>query len=219
VEKSRVTGWAACWPRFLSHSGFRSASDPTSQPHVTAIERSAARYTCYAQRNGPRRVTPATPSGTVRPHPASLSAWDSRPQPDVTAINRSATRYTCYAQRNGPGSGSSRICPLSLGASNWTCEVNRARPQAVGVGCGDQTAVAVWSSTPNPCKEQSPLPLWLWALDSLASRVRGLTPPGYPPTSLPGLSPIRGSLARTRFAFIRVHSRLESFFEWGRGKG
>jgi enolase len=38
---------------FLSHSGFRSASDPTSQPHVTAVDRSAARYTCYAQRNGP----------------------------------------------------------------------------------------------------------------------------------------------------------------------
>jgi hypothetical protein len=37
----------------LTHSGFRSASDPTSQPHVTAINRSAARYTCYAQRNGP----------------------------------------------------------------------------------------------------------------------------------------------------------------------
>jgi hypothetical protein len=27
--------------------------DPTSQPDVTAINRSAARYTCYAQRNGP----------------------------------------------------------------------------------------------------------------------------------------------------------------------
>jgi hypothetical protein len=38
---------------FLSHSGFRSASDPTSQPHVTVINRSAARYTCYAQPNGP----------------------------------------------------------------------------------------------------------------------------------------------------------------------
>jgi hypothetical protein len=38
---------------FLSHSGFRSASDPTSQPHVSAFDRSAARYTCYAQRNGP----------------------------------------------------------------------------------------------------------------------------------------------------------------------
>jgi hypothetical protein len=61
---------------FLSHSGFRSASDPTSQPHINAIDRSAA-------------------------------------------------RYTCYAQRNGPGSGSSITCPLSLGARNWTCEVNR----------------------------------------------------------------------------------------------
>jgi hypothetical protein len=101
---------------------------------------------------GPRRVTPATPSGTVRPHPASLSASDPRSQPDVTAINRSATRYTCYAQRNGPGAGSSRTCPLNLGARNWTCEVNRARPQAVGVGCGDKTAAAAWSSTPNPCK-------------------------------------------------------------------
>jgi hypothetical protein len=37
----------------LTHSGFRSASDPTSQPHVTVINRSAARYTCYAQPNGP----------------------------------------------------------------------------------------------------------------------------------------------------------------------
>jgi hypothetical protein len=37
----------------LSHSGFRSVSDPTSQPHVTAIDRSAACYTCYAPRNGP----------------------------------------------------------------------------------------------------------------------------------------------------------------------
>jgi hypothetical protein len=102
--------------------------------------------------SGPRRVTPATLSGTVRPHPASLSAWDPRSKPDVTAINRSTTRYTCYAQRNGPGSGASITCPLSLGARNWTCEVNRARPQAVGVGCGDQIAAAAWASTPNPCK-------------------------------------------------------------------
>jgi hypothetical protein len=41
--------------------------------------------------------------------------------------------------------------------------------------------------------------------------VRGLAPPGYPPTSLPGLSLIRGSLAQTPFASIRVHSRLEIF--------
>jgi hypothetical protein len=94
---------------FLSHSGFRSASDPTSQPHVTAIDRSAA-------------------------------------------------RYTCYAQRNGPGSGSSITCPLRLGAKNWTCEVIRARPQAVEVGCGDKTGAAAWASTPNPCKEQGPPP-------------------------------------------------------------
>ena len=74
----------------------------TSRP---LIERSAARYTCYAQRNGP---TP--PRLSIR--------LGSKAQPDVTAINRSATRYTCYAQRNGPGSGSSITCPLSLGASN-----------------------------------------------------------------------------------------------------
>jgi hypothetical protein len=64
-----------------------------SQPHITATDRCAARYSCYAQRNGPtstprlhpprmqrpsprsppstgaRRVTPATLSGTVRPPP------------------------------------------------------------------------------------------------------------------------------------------------------
>jgi hypothetical protein len=72
---------------------------------------------------GPRRVTPATPSGTVRSHPASLSAWDPRSQPDVTAINRSATRYTCYAQRNGPGSGSS-ITKRSVNAPSARREGN-----------------------------------------------------------------------------------------------
>jgi hypothetical protein len=65
---------------------------------------------------GPRRVTPATLSGTVRPHPASLSTSDPTSQPHVTVINRSAARYTCYAQRNGPGSVSSITCPLCLGA-------------------------------------------------------------------------------------------------------
>jgi hypothetical protein len=47
-------------------------------------------------------------------------------------------------------------------------------------------------------------PATLWA------RSRGLAPPDYHPSSLPGLTPIRRSLARTRFAFIRVHSRFES---------
>jgi hypothetical protein len=42
---------------FLSHSGFRSASDPTSQPDVTAINRSAARYTCYVLRDDPGCVS------------------------------------------------------------------------------------------------------------------------------------------------------------------
>jgi hypothetical protein len=70
--------------------------------------------------------------------------------PTSPSLDRSATRYTCYAQRNGPGSGSSIACPMCLGARNWTCEVNRARPQAVGVGCGDKTAAAAWSPTPNP---------------------------------------------------------------------
>jgi hypothetical protein len=55
---------------------------------------------------GPRHVTPATLSGTVRLDPASLSASGPRSRPDVTPIDRSATRYSCYAQRNGPGSGS-----------------------------------------------------------------------------------------------------------------
>jgi hypothetical protein len=104
-----------------------------------------ARCTCYAQRNGP------TP-------PASLFASDLRSQPDVTAINRSAARCTCYAQRNGPGSGSWITCPLSLGARNCICEVNRARPQAVGVGCGNKHRcsglVIDAKSVQNPCKEQ-----------------------------------------------------------------
>jgi hypothetical protein len=93
---------------------------------------------------GPRRVTPATLSGTVRPHLASLSASDPGSQPAVTAINPSATRYTCHAQRNGLDSRSNITCALSLGARNWICEVNQARPQAVGVGCGDKTGAAAW---------------------------------------------------------------------------
>jgi hypothetical protein len=52
---------------FLSHSGFRSVSDPTSQPHVTAVDRSAARYTCYASRSGPG-------SGSLITCPLSLEA-------------------------------------------------------------------------------------------------------------------------------------------------
>jgi hypothetical protein len=124
-------------------------SDPTPPIYLPGIQGPSL---TSRPSTGPRHVTPATPSGTVRPHPASLSAWDPRPQPDVTAINRSAARYTCYAQRNGPGSGSSITCPLSLGARNWTCAVNRARPQAVGVGCGDKTGAAAWASPPHPCK-------------------------------------------------------------------
>jgi hypothetical protein len=58
-------------------------------PHWNLTTRSAARYTCYAQRNGP------TP-------PRLSICLGSKVQPDVTAINRSAARYTCYAQRNGP---------------------------------------------------------------------------------------------------------------------
>jgi hypothetical protein len=74
--------------------------------------------------------------------------------PTSPSPDRSVARYTCYAQRNGPDSGSWITCPLRLGAKNWTCEVIRARPQAVEVGCGDKTGAAAWSSTPNPCKEQ-----------------------------------------------------------------
>jgi hypothetical protein len=88
--------------------------------------------------SGPRRVTPATLSGTVRPHPASLSAWEPRSQPDVTAINRSAVRYTCYAQRNGPTSPRLSMClgsrsqpdvtAINRSAVRYTCYAQRNGP-------------------------------------------------------------------------------------------
>jgi hypothetical protein len=67
---------------FLSHSGFRSVSDPTSQPHVTAVDRSAARYTCYAQRNAqpdrPLRMSGSWRRNQPRDHPGNDPATGSR---------------------------------------------------------------------------------------------------------------------------------------------
>jgi hypothetical protein len=41
---------AICMKNLALRLSFRLG--PKSQPHVTAVDRSAARYTCYAQRNG-----------------------------------------------------------------------------------------------------------------------------------------------------------------------
>jgi hypothetical protein len=134
-------GVKARWPRplitgsaFHRNSAQAGSLERTSSPSEPASIRVGS---CVFPSTGPRRVTPATLRGTVRPQLASLSASEPRSQPDVTASNWSATRYTCYAQR--------KRSRLQLG------EVNRARPQAVGLAEGT-TGAEAWASTQNPCK-------------------------------------------------------------------
>ena len=79
---------------FLSHSGFRSASDPTSQPHVTAVDRSAARYTCYAQRNGPGSGSSITCPLCLGARARHANVSVTRPVRDTLHLLRSVGRST-----------------------------------------------------------------------------------------------------------------------------
>jgi hypothetical protein len=76
IRSESLTIWTRFFFRRPSHSGFRSASDPTSQPHVTAVDRSTARSTCYAQRNGqpdrPLRKFGSWRRNQPRDHPGNM---------------------------------------------------------------------------------------------------------------------------------------------------
>jgi hypothetical protein len=85
-------------------------SDPTPPLYLPRIQGPSL---TSRPSTGPRRVTPATPSGTVRPHPASLSASDPRSQPATTWPSTGPRRVTPATP-----SGTVRPHPASLSASD-----------------------------------------------------------------------------------------------------